>query len=438
MLEASTGERVLIDCGLVQGDKVATDVNREAFAYDISKVNALFITHAHLDHVGRIPKFVKEGYRGPIYSTFETMELAEIVMRDAVKILDMEARSEGLIPLYEEVDVDEAMKLWKTIKYHEDFSFTENVSVYLKDAGHILGSSLITFTLKNKDGKDTKILFTGDLGNSPAPLLRDTEEVGDVDYIVMESVYGDRNHEMISQRENRLKHIVNDTLNRGGTLVIPAFAIDRTQIILYELNNMVEKGLIPSVPVFVDSPMATKATNIYAGSTHLFNEKVQEQIDNGDDIFAFPKLRFSVSPDESRSIDKIQGAKIILAGSGMSVGGRVIGHEEFVLPDPKNTLLLVGYQSPGSLGRKLANGDKKIDIYGRTIKVRAKVEQIYGYSAHRDSDHLMEFVSTSSSRLKKVFVVLGEPSSSMHLAQRINDEFEVTALVPELGISQIL
>lgn len=433
--------RILIDCGLIQGEKVANDENREPFPYDISTIDALIITHAHLDHVGRIPKLVKDGYKGPIFSTPETRALAEIVLTDAVKILDMEARKDGVLPLYEAADVAKVFPLWKTIPYHEatkiNNASSADISIFLKDAGHILGASMVEITAtteRTAGNPPVKVLFTGDLGNSPAPLLRDTEPVGDVDYLVMESVYGDRNHEERNMRDQKLCDIVNQTIARGGTLVIPAFSIDRTQTLLYELNNMVEQKKIPSVPVFVDSPMATEATRVYAYSTELFNERVRKQIDAGDDVFAFPRLQFIATNDQSRSIEHIPGAKIILAGSGMSVGGRVIGHEETFLPDPKNTILLVGYQSPGSIGRQLADGAKKLHIHDRNVHVKAHVETIYGYSAHKDSDHLVEFVGTATpSRLKKVFVVMGEPGASMHLAQRINDELDGNAMMPERG-----
>lgn len=435
--------RILIDCGMVQGEKFALEENAKPFFYEPSSVDALLITHAHLDHVGRIPKLVKEGYQGPIYSTPVTRELAEIVLTDAVGILALEAKQNGTMPLYGIEDVEAVFPLWKTIAYHEEAKITDDISVFPKDAGHILGSAMFEMRIKgkkerNKEGKseentdDTlKVLFTGDVGNSPAPLLRDTEEIGDVDYVVTESVYGDRNHESRELRSLQFEKVVNDTLARGGTLVIPAFSIDRTQLLLYELNNLVEQKKIPSVPVFVDSPMAIKATEVYQGNTQLFNETVQRQIKNGDNIFSFPHLQFTVSQNESRDIERLQGAKIILAGSGMSVGGRVLSHEEDFLPDPKNTILLVGYQTTGSLGRQLADGAKKVTIHGREIKVKAHIETLYGYSAHKDSDHLVEFVATASDRLKQVFVVMGEPKASMHLAQRLNDELVVKAIVPE-------
>jgi metallo-beta-lactamase family protein len=426
MLETPGGSCILIDCGMIQGEKFALEENAKPFTFDVTSIDALFVTHAHLDHVGRIPKLVKEGYQGPIYSTPETRELAELVLNDAVGILALEAKQNGTLPMYGIEDVEAVFPLWKTIPYHQEEKITDDIKVFLKDAGHILGSAMMEMSIGDK-----KILFTGDVGNSPAPLLRDTEAIGDVDYVITESVYGDRNHESKELRTEQFEKIVNDTLVRGGTLVIPAFSVDRTQVLLYELNNFVEQKKIPSVPIFVDSPMAIKATEVYQKSTKLFNDRVQEQIKKGDNIFDFPRLQFTVSQNESRDIERLRGAKIILAGSGMSVGGRVLSHEEDFLPDPKNTILLVGYQTNGSLGRRLADGAKKVTIHGSEIKVKAHVETLYGYSAHKDSDHMVEFVSTATSRLKKVFVVMGEPKSSMHLAQRLNDELRVEALVPE-------
>ncbi len=442
MLETDSST-ILIDCGMIQGEKFALEENQKPFFYDVSSIDALIITHAHLDHVGRIPKLVKEGYVGPIYSTPVTRELAELVLNDAVGIIAMEAQQNGGVPMYDMVDVQAVFPLWKTIPYHEQTKITEDVSVFLKDAGHILGSAMVEVSVageaftevspQSQKGGDTsvKVLFTGDVGNSPAPLLRDTEDIGEVDYLVCESVYGDRNHESREHRLEQFTKIINDTMARGGTLVIPAFSIDRTLLLWFELNNLVKENKIPSVPVFVDSPMAIKATQIYGSNTQLFNDTVKKQIDGGDDVFSFPHLQFTVSQNESRDIERLQGAKIILAGSGMSVGGRVISHEETYLPDPKNTILLVGYQATGSLGRLLADGAKKVDIHRRTIKVKAQIETMYGYSAHKDSDHLVEFVSTATDKLKQVFVVMGEPKAAMHLAQRLNDELNVKAIVPE-------
>ncbi len=424
-----TGQsRVLVDCGLIQGDKSAMMENRQPFGYDVTSIDILFITHAHLDHVGRIPKLVKEGFKGIIYSTPETKDLAELILEDAVGLMTKEASRENLPPLYEIHDMKNAMALWKTIPYHTETSIAD-FSVYLKDAGHILGSSMIQFSI---DGE--KIVFTGDLGNSPTPLLRDTESIEGADYVVMESVYGDRNHEPKELRRVKLAEIIKETIGRGGTLVIPAFSLERTQVILYEMNKLVESHAIPSVPVFIDSPLATKVTEVYRNSTELFNDRAQEEIRKGDDLFDFPKLLYTETRESSQQIDHSKGPKIIIAGSGMSVGGRVRHHEEIYLPDPRNTVLLVGYQTLGSVGRFLQEGSKKVNIGGNEVEVKAKIESIMGYSSHKDSDHLVEFIGTAQKTAKKVFVVMGEPKSSAFLAQRIRDEVGVKAICPERGV----
>ncbi len=421
--------KVLVDCGLIQGEKVAQAENREEFGYQASEIDILFITHAHLDHVGRIPKLVKEGFNGSIYSTPETMALAALILEDAVGLLEKDAKNEGVLPLYDIQDMRRAFTLWKTIRYHEETPFPEGFSIYLRDAGHILGSAMIQFTYEGK-----KIVFTGDLGNTPTPLLKDTEPITGADYVIMESVYGDRNHESKDERRKKLESVIKSTMDKQGTLVIPAFSLERTQVILYEINKLVESGTIPSVPVYVDSPLATKITDIYKGSTALFNERAQGEIRGGDDIFNFPRLSFTVSGDASRSIDHAKSPKIIIAGSGMSVGGRVLHHEEIYLPDSKNTILLVGYQTLGSVGRHLLDGAKKVSIHGNEFKVRAKIEMILGYSSHKDSDHLLEFAGTAKDSVKRIFVAMGEPKASLFLAQKIRDNLGVDAIYPERNV----
>lgn len=425
-------QRILIDCGLIQGDREAMKGNRESFGYDPRTIDILFITHAHLDHVGRIPKLVKEGFKGVIYSTPQTMSLAELILEDAVGLMTREAQRDGLSPLYEMHDMKNAMLLWQTIPYHTETLF-KNFSVYLKDAGHILGSSMIQFTYEGK-----KIIFTGDLGNSPTPLLKDTESIEGADYVIMESVYGDRNHESKDERDAKLARVIRESITRGGTLIIPAFSLERTQVILYEINKLVESNAIPSVPIFVDSPLAIKVTDVYQNNTNLFNERAQEEIRKGDDLFNFPRLKYTDSKEASQGIDHVKGAKIIVAGSGMSVGGRVRHHEELYLPHSQNTVLLVGYQTPGTVGRQLLDGAKKIKIDDVEVSVKAKVESIMGYSSHKDSDRLVEFAGTAQSTAKKIFILMGEPKASLFLAQRINDEVGVKAVYPERGVVYVL
>ena len=424
----SDGVKILVDCGLVQGLSFAEKENRTPFAYDPALIDFLLVTHSHIDHIGRIPKLIKDGFRGKIYSTYATREISEEMFKDALKILQMESRKNGLPDLYQKEDVETALSLWQGVSYHEELPLKEGFSFYLKDAGHILGSAMIEIRRGDK-----KIVFTGDLGNSPAPLLKDTEPVTDADYLVMESVYGDRNHETKTERNRRFAEIIQDTIKRGGTVVIPVFSLERTQNILYSLNNLVEGGHITSVPVFLDSPLAISITEIYRKEIKNFRDEIQQEIKEGDDIFDFPKLTFTSTTEESDAIYNVKGPKIILAGSGMSSGGRVSKHEKEFLPDPKNTILLVGYQSLGTLGRNIENGAKGVRINGEEIAVRARIENIRGFSSHKDSDALIDFAAGTKERVKKVFVVMGEPKASLFLVQRLRDYVDLPAFYPKRG-----
>jgi metallo-beta-lactamase family protein len=280
---------------------------------------------------------------------------------------------------------------------------------------------------------DRSIVFTGDLGNTPAPLLRDTEALPETNYLLMESVYGDRNHEHKDERSEKLRNAIIKTHKKGGVLLIPAFALQRTQVLLFEINNLVESGKIPELPVFLDSPLATKATDIYKRYTHLFNDAVQKQMADGDDIFAFPRFTIVRNREQSQKLDNIATPAIIIAGSGMSIGGRIRQHEQTFLEDSKNTLLFVGYQAYGTLGREIQDGKTSVDIDGKTVHVRADIESIRGFSAHKDSQNLLAFVGSGPVIPEKVFVCMGEVQSAEYLAQKLEDQYKTEAIVPREG-----
>ena len=424
--DKESGAKILVDCGFFQGRKVGEDINRDPFPYDPTSIDVLFVTHAHIDHVGRIPKLVRDGFRGVIYSTPATKEIAELMLTDSMGILGKEAKEDRLPPMYEREDVEKTMNLWQGVPYHTPINLKGGFQVTLKDAGHILGSAQVVFV---RDGRT--LVFTGDLGNSPAPLLRDTEPLGNVQYVVMESVYGDRNHESRADRKQMLEDVIEDTIKKGGALVVPAFSLERTQELLFEINDLVEHGRIPAVPVFVDSPLAIKVTRIYKNSNGNFNHNANDVIKSGDDIFNFPRLKFTMETEESKAIKEAPNPKVIIAGSGMSNGGRIIHHEKHYLPDPKSTILLIGYQSVGTMGRALQEGAKNVTIMGDSVPVLARIAKIRGYSAHKDSDALVDFVRTADDGIEQVFVVMGEPKAEMFLAQRLRDHLGVNATVPQ-------
>lgn len=423
---------MMVDCGLFQGEKIGDELNRRAFEYNPKDIDILFITHGHLDHVGRIPKLVKDGFQGVIVSTPATKDIGELVLRDSVGILTKEAERENEEPIYSLNDVDKAMTLWKTRNYHEEMKLDSldkqigDIVVRFYDSGHILGSSLIVFDILKE-----RIMFTGDLGNSPSPLLRNTETVKGITYLITESVYGNRNHEHKEDRVQTLKDIIQKTIARKGVLLIPAFSVERTQELVFMFNNMVENKEIPLVPVFLDSPLGINITKVYKKHEKEFNENVEQVIKSGDNIFAFAGLTICKTTEESKAINHVLPPKIIIAGSGMSNGGRIVHHEARYLPNPLNTLLLVGYQAAGTLGRIIQSGRKEITIKGEKIKVEAEIITISGFSAHKDSENIQEWISNMRHTLKKVFVVLGEPKSQNYLAQKLIEKYNLKVMVPE-------
>lgn len=422
------GVSIMIDCGFFQGVKVCDDKNTEPFPYDPKTIDALFVTHAHLDHVGRIPKLFNEGFKGKIYSTPPTRQIAKLILDDTLNVISREAKADGHEPLFQQDAIEKAFAHWEVIPYDKDIVFKNDLKIRFRDAGHILGSSMIEMT---RNGK--KLVYSGDLGNSPAPLMPDTAHLTDVDYLVMEAVYGDRVHEDIANRANRLKNVIDETIARGGVLMIPAFSIERTQDLLLELNEMIESKKIPEIPVFVDSPLAIKVTKVYEENESYFNQETKDLIKSGDNIFKFPKLRFTENARDSIAIKDVPNPKIIIAGSGMSNGGRIMHHEQNYLPDPQSTLCLVGYQAAGTMGRLLQEGIKSVRIFDQDVPVRAKVVMIEGYSAHKDMNALLDFVNEMKATLKKVFIVHAELGAGLFFAQRVRDYVGVEAQVPKSG-----
>jgi len=420
------GVAILVDCGLVQGSEFAPEINAEPFVYNPADVDILIVTHAHADHIGRIPKLVKDGFKGIIYSTTPTKDLSAVMLEDAIKVMEYEHERYGYQVLYERSDIHAALELWHTASYDELITLPDGVSLVFKNAGHILGSAMVHLT---RGGK--KIVFTGDIGNVPQPLLAPPDIPTDYDYLVMESVYGDRVHEQVEERTALLAEQLLRTHKQNGTLIIPAFSLERTQAMLLEINNLVEQKIVPSLPVFLDSPLAITVTELYRKHVGYLKPEVQQQIASGDDIFDFPGVAFTATVKESHEIDEVKGAKVIIAGSGMSHGGRIRRHEQNYLNHPLTTVLLVGYQAVGSLGRILHDGAKKVQIDGVEVKVKATIVKISGYSGHADRDQLINFVAHGGDKAKQVFVAMGEERSSLFLVQRLRDYLGLNAIAPE-------
>ncbi len=440
LLESQSQDKIkiLIDCGIMQGTITADTFNREPFPYNPAEIDFLIVTHAHMDHIGRIPKLVKDGFKGRIISTPPTKDIATLLYDDALRIIDSDSRRSGILPIYEKKDVENALALWETLEYHKPFGLGGGISTYLRDSGHILGSAMVEINgLPAQAGGKIKAVFTGDLGNSPSLLLNDTEEITDANYIIMESVYGDRNHEPKQERNQKLREIIQDTISNKKVLIIPAFSLERTQMILYEMNEFFENHELSQIPVFLDSPLAIKITKVYEKYPNYLNQNIQKQIKEGDDVFSFPRLKSTALSRDSEKIDVTKNPKIIIAGSGMSNGGRIVQHEKDHVGDRDAIILMVGYQAINTLGRRLEDGEKEVRIYGENIQVKATIKKIEGYSSHKDSDNLVAFVEKASEEktLKKVFAVMGEPKSSLFLVQRLQGEINVNAEYPEYGES---
>jgi len=432
--------RLAVDAGTFQGGERQEELNHRGFGHNVRGLRALVLTHAHIDHSGRVPLLVKDGFGGPLFCTSATADLCDIMWRDSARLMEEQSTHErrhpdqgpARPPLYDEGDVERALRRFRPAGYGEPFG-AAGVPVLLRDAGHILGSATVEFELGGR-----KLVMSGDLGRPGSPILRDPQPVLEADWLVLESTYGDRDHADKADRGRRLFEIVKETVGRGGNVVIPAFAVGRTQELLYELNHYAEKGLLRGVPVFVDSPMAISASEIYRRHPECYDDETRGLLSWGDDPLAFPGMGFTRSREDSKAINELREPHIVISASGMCAGGRIVHHLAHNIERPDSTILFVGFQAEGTLGRRIKERARGIRLFGREFETRAHVEVLDSFSAHADRSELMDWLGAFKRFPETVFVNHGERSSSDSLAEAIRARFGADVLVPAQGSKVVL
>ncbi len=436
------GTKILIDCGMFQGSKRIRSLNREEFSFNPSEIDSVLLTHAHVDHCGLIPKLCREGFRGPVYATKTTCELAQIMLPDSAQIQESDAEmrnrkgrrsgAEPVEPLYTTEDALKALQHFKQISYMEEFVVSEHVRAVYKDAGHIIGSAIIELFVE-EDGKKTKLVFSGDLGQPNQPIIKDPSIIRGADFLIVESTYGDRLHQLYD-KESALAEIVNDTMDRGGNLIIPAFAVGRTQTLLYYFYRLWKSGRIEDVPIIIDSPLAIAATKIFVRNTQDFDDETMELLDKEGKLPQMPQLRICKTAAESKALNSAESSAIILSASGMADAGRILHHLKHNLWRPESTVMFAGYQAEGSLGRRLVDGMKRVRVMGEEIAVRASVKVLDGFSAHADAQQLARWIGClEDPKPAKVFIVHGEATAQEALRENIVKDLGLEAYIPFRG-----
>ena len=439
-----TGEdRYLIDCGMFQGSKRIRELNYEGFSFNPGDIDGVLLTHAHVDHCGLVPKLVHEGFKGMVYATKSTCDLAQIMLPDSAHIQESDAElqnrkgrrrgDEPIQPLYDLDDAAEALKRFTAVPYNQELKLSEHLSVIFRDAGHILGSALLEVFVY-EDGKDTKLVFSGDLGQPNQPIIKDPTYVDGADFVLVESTYGDRLHQ-IYDKESALLEIINDTMDRGGNLIIPSFAVGRTQTLLYYFYRLSKEGrLDPDIPIILDSPLAIAATRVFLKNFQDFDETSIKPFLTSGKIPTFPQVRICETAEESRALNSSEGSAIILSASGMADAGRILHHLKHNLWRPESTILFVGYQAEGSLGRRLVDGIKRVRVLGEEIAVKAQIKMLDGFSAHADANQIMDWLShIQSPKPAKIFIVHGEAPAQEALKGRIQKELGIEVYIPFRG-----
>lgn len=424
--------KILIDCGIFQGERLLHDENFADFNFDPKTIDAVLVTHAHYDHTGRIPLLISRGFSGKVYMTTPTKALTKIILEDAAHIMADNAKRNGDSVLYTHKDVEALDRQSIVFNYYTEFEVAPGLLATFYNAGHILGSACIQICVSadcTKDGVEKRIFFSGDIGNEDIPILPHTDPIEKADIVICESTYGNRDHEAVDERSKKLKDVIIRIVGVGGTLIIPAFSIERTQELLYEIDGLVDSGDIPKVPIFLDSPLAIKATRFYKQFSDYLKFKRDIGTSEDKDFFNFPRLRITQSVEESKTINNHFEAKIIIAGSGMMTGGRVMHHLKRYLPDKKSGVLIIGFQAEGTLGRKIFNGEKVVQIHNEPVEVRADISAIGAFSAHADRNTLARWLVSKHGSIKTVFLTHGDPlvkaEFKTFLEKKINSEIIV-------------
>lgn len=422
--------RILVDCGIFQGEG-KDENNFNHLPFDPFEIDYVLITHGHLDHVGLLPLMVKEGWAGKVISTPATRDVARFILLDSAKQISRAYGEPDYV--FSEDDVERTLALWHAVPYQKVHDLGDGISLRFHDAGHILGSSSVEVAVR-RDGTIKRVVFSGDLGRYGMPIIRDPANIPGAEVLLIESTYGDRTHDTVMNRD-RLKETIKDVAAQKGHLLIPAFAIGRTQALLYELNALLERGEVPRVPVFLDSPLGINITNTYRRHEDCFDAETKKLLAKGDAPFDFPELTETSHWKDGAKIDTRKGPFVVIAGSGMMNGGRILGHVKNLIDDPKTTILIVGFQARGTLGRKLLEGAESIFIQGQEFAVRAKVKTINGFSAHADRDELCKWLGNFQKKPETVFCTHGEPAACDSLVATLKDRFGMQPTAPAIGDS---
>ncbi len=440
LLQAN-GAKLLVDCGLYQ-ERQFRARNWEPFTVDPGSIDAVLLTHAHLDHCGLLPKLVKDGFRGKIYCTAATAEIAQIILLDSAKIQAEDARYKAkrhkkerrkgrfpVRPLYTVADAEACFPHFSSVRYKQPIQIGKGIEVSFHDAGHVLGSSIIKVKA-NANGQQRTILFSGDIGRPRRPIVHDPALIAEADYILVESTYGDRVHQGPTDTKKMIADVINSTKEAGGNIIVPSFALERAQELLYYINELLLADAIPHLKVFLDSPMAARITKVFQKHRELFDEDMTEFVEHNESPFKFPGLNMVGTSDQSKALNHMKGTIMVIAGSGMCTGGRVKHHLVNNIANPRNTIMFVGYQAVGTLGRRIVDGEKEVRILGQKYRIKARVVRINGFSAHADRDELFKWLGALERPPRKVFVVHGESESAQRFGDYINEKTGWPVVVP--------